>query len=351
MKINITSIEHWLRTEDENQLQELWREANKVRQREVGEEVHLRGLIEISNHCSRQCGYCGINTNNSKIIRYRMTQAEIIECAHKAKKFGYGTVVLQSGEDYGMTREEIEEIIVQIKNESDLAITLSLGERSIEDLAAFKKAGADRYLIRFETSDKKLFQKIHPPLKSHVSDRIKILHELKNLGYEVGSGVMIGIPGQTYRSLAEDINLFRELDLDMIGVGPYILHPETDLAKACKKTIDADQVPNSESMTYKVVALTRLICPTANIPSTTALATLNMKNGRELGLNRGANVIMPNLTPPKYRCNYEIYPNKACLFESAEDCNFCVKNRIQMIGRKIGVGKGGRKNINNSGSY
>jgi len=343
MELSIASIERWLRTEDELELQDLWLKANKVRQTEVGEEVHLRGLIEISNYCSRQCGYCGINVSNSKIIRYRMSKTEIIECAHKAKKFGYGTIVLQSGEDYGIAQKEIVKIIRQIKHETDLAITLSLGERSFADLLAFKKAGADRYLIRFETSDKKLFHKIHPPLQNKLSDRIKILYELRSLGYEIGSGVMIGIPGQTYKSLAEDINLFRVLDLDMIGVGPYILHPETDLAKEYKKPINVDQVPNSESMTYKVLALTRLVCPTANIPSTTALATLNKKNGRELGLSRGANVIMPNITPLKYRVNYEIYPNKACLFENAEDCNCCIKNRIEIIGRKVGKGKGERK--------
>jgi biotin synthase len=342
MKLNIASIEQWLRTDDEHQLQELWYEADKVRQEEVGAEVHLRGLIEISNYCSRNCGYCGINVSNLKITRYRMAKAEIIECAHLAKKFGYGTVVLQSGEDYGITRKEIEEIIKQIKNETALAVTLSLGERSFADMVAFKKAGADRYLIRFETSDKNLFQKIHPSLKNSTSDRIKILNELRALGYEIGSGVMIGIPGQRYLSLAEDINLFRELDLDMIGVGPYILHPETELARECQQTPIADQVPNSELMTYKVIALARLVCPRANIPSTTALATLNRKNGREFGLSRGANIIMPNLTPLKYRSYYEIYPNKACLFENAEDCNCCIKNRIQRMGRKIGVGKGGR---------
>lgn len=342
MKLNLASIEQWLRTEDDDKLQQLWQEANKVRQMRVGAAVHLRGLIEISNHCARQCGYCGINSNNSKIVRYRMTTTEIIECVRKAKQFGYGTVVLQSGEDYGMRRKTIVEIIRQIKHETDLAVTLSLGERPVADLLAFKKAGADRYLLRFETSDKNLFQKIHPPLKSTTSDRIKILCELRNLGYEIGSGVMIGIPGQTYKSLANDIALFRELDLDMIGAGPYIMHPETDLAQESQQTLHCDQVPNTEAMTYKVVALARIVCPTANIPSTTALATLNKKNGRELGLNRGANIIMPNLTPSQYRSHYEIYPNKACLFESAEHCHFCVKNRIETIGRTIGTGQGSR---------
>ncbi|MCK5862308.1 MAG: [FeFe] hydrogenase H-cluster radical SAM maturase HydE, partial [Candidatus Hydrogenedentes bacterium] len=316
-------MESWLRETDETRLEELWAAANEVRISSVGDEVHLRGLLEISNICARNCAYCGLRAENKKVERYRMPPEEILECVQQAKKFGYGTTVIQAGEDYGLTREEVTDLIRSIKNETGLAVTLSLGERSDEDLKVWRDAGANRYLLRFETSNAELYARIHPPAKGKtISDRPAILRQLKTLEYEAGSGVMIGIPGQTYTSLAQDIALFRELDLDMIGVGPFIAHPDTPLGKKelpCAP--EAAQVPNTELMTYKVLALTRLACPEANIPSTTALATLNLANGRELGLLRGANVLMPNMTPPEYRALYEIYPDKACIQETARDCH------------------------------
>jgi biotin synthase len=345
MDLSRQSLETWLRTEDPIALNRLYREADVVRRAHVGDAVHLRGLVEISNHCMRRCGYCGLNVSNRSLSRYRMNADEIFTCALKAWELGYGTVVLQSGEDYGITQEWMVALIGRIKKETPLAVTLSLGERPYEDLLAWKQAGADRYLLRLETSNDELYRKIHPSLPGRPSDRMRILRELSDLGYEVGSGVMIGIPGQSYSSLAEDIDIFRRLDLDMIGVGPYIRHPDTDLVMRPEiPAIDPqDQVPNSETMTYEVIALTRLACPDANIPSTTALATLNKSSGRELGLQRGANVVMPNLTPPQYRASYEIYPNKACLFEAAEDGGASLRNRISAIGREVGVGPGGRK--------
>ena len=249
--------------------------------------------------------------------------------------------MLQSGEDYGFATEIIAGLVRQIKSETHLAVTLSLGERPEDDLARWRTAGADRYLLRFETSDAKLFARIHPPLGAP-SDCVAILGRLRELGYEIGGGVMIGIPGQTYESLAEDIVLFRTLDLDMIGVGPYLPHPATPLGRSPGDflALESEQVPNSEEMTYKVMALARLVCPRANIPSTTALATVNTAEGRELGLQRGANVVMPNLTPPRYRTLYEIYPGKACIHETAEACQSCLRRRINAIGRKIGTGPG-----------
>jgi len=270
-----------------------------------------------------------------------MSADEVLACARLAIDLGYGTVVLQSGEDYGIATEPMAELIRRIKSETDLAVTLSFGERSDEELARWRASGADRYLLRFETSDAKLYRRIHPPLAAP-SDRIAILRRLGELGYEVGSGVMIGIPGQTYDGLAEDIELFRTLDLDMVGVGPYLPHPNTPLGRnpGDFRALESEQVPNTEEMTYKVLALTRLACPQANIPSTTALATLNTAGGRELGLRRGANVVMPNLTPPKYRALYEIYPGKACIAETAEACQACLRQRILSIGRKVGTGPG-----------
>jgi biotin synthase len=217
-------------------------------------------------------------------------------------------------------------------------------------------------LLRFETSNRELFEKIHPSRPGKTSDRVAILRQLGQLGYEVGSGVMIGIPGQTFDDLARDIELFAELDLDMIGVGPYIAHPGTPLGKTSAAGVSnrlsgdfalpdnfeqecgGDQVPNSEHMTYKVIALARLVCPAANIPSTTALATLNKADGRELGLSRGANVIMPNVTPTKYRQLYEIYPDKACILETAQACGECIRKRIESIGRIFGAGRGDSAN-------
>jgi biotin synthase len=276
-----------------------------------------------------------------------MSEAEIMECVRQAVEYDYGTVVLQSGEDHGIKGEWMADLVRRIKAETPLAVTLSLGERSDSDLVAWRQAGADRYLLRFETSDQQLYDKIHPSLPGKPSDRIGILRRLAELGYEVGSGVMIGIPGQTYESLAHDISLFETLDLDMIGVGPFIPHPRTPLGEAATNLSAPpdEQVPNSELMTYKVVALARLVCPRANIPSTTALATLNRAEGREFGLMRGANVVMPNLTPPQYRASYEIYPAKACLFETAADCDVCMKRRIISMGRVIGTGRGDSRNL------
>ncbi|MFP4106851.1 MAG: [FeFe] hydrogenase H-cluster radical SAM maturase HydE [Phycisphaerae bacterium] len=330
-----------LKETDESLLGDLWARADAVRKENVGDEVHLRGLIEISNHCVRRCAYCGIR-NDSGVQRYRMSEEEILACARDAKQFDYGTVVMQAGEDYGLSREWIAGVVRKIKTETGLAVTLSLGERSTEDFRAWRDAGADRYLIRFETSDPQLYAKIHPPLPNQDFDRFDKLRELRSLGYEIGSGVMIGIPGQTFDSLARDIETFAEMDLDMIGVGPYIPHPATPLADM--PPADSGQVPNTEDMTYKVVALTRILCPKTNIPSTTALATLNKATGRESGLQRGANVVMPNLTPPEYRVHYEIYPAKACIYETAADCQGCIKRRIRSIGRTPGTGRGDSPN-------
>lgn len=335
----------WLRETDPEKLAALYDRADAVRARHVGDEVHLRGLIEISNWCARECGYCGLRFENEDIERYRMTADEILACARQAVAFGYGSVVLQSGEDFGLTARFVEDVVRRIKAETSLAVTLSLGERDEDELRRWKDAGADRYLLRFETSDRELYDRIHPPLGQRVSDRFELLRTLRRIGYEIGSGVMIGIPGQTFDVLADDIERFRELDLDMIGVGPYLAHPATPLGRGewRREVAEADQVPNDEELVYKVLALTRLACPEANLPSTTALATLNKADGREKGLSRGANVVMPNLTPPAYRVKYEIYPDKACVNETAEQCAGCLAARVVSLGRTVGTGPGSRR--------
>jgi len=333
----------WLLETDEKKLEALWSAANLVRQRAVGDEVHLRGLAEASNFCSRNCAYCGIRAANKSVQRYRMTEEEILFCAKTAVNLGYGTLVMQTGEDPGLTCDFISHVIRRVKSETPLAVTLSLGERDENELKEWKAAGADRYLLRFETSDRALFEKIHPPLPGKISDRLSILNKLKRIGFETGSGVMIGIPGQSYSSLANDIVLFKELDLDMIGVGPFVRHPATPLG-AAKTGSSENQVPATPLMTYKVLALARLVCPQANIPSTTALATLGGKNARMLGLERGANVVMPNLTPARYRAMYEIYPDKASFIETREGFESDFRNTLESIGRKAGKGPGNRRN-------
>jgi biotin synthase len=339
-------ILHWLRESDPAALEQLFARADEARRTHVGDEIHLRGLIEISSFCVRQCHYCGLRAARS-MPRYRMTREEVLTGARSAVELGFGTVVLQSGEDFGIEAAWLAEIIRAIKNETPLAITLSLGERLPDELRLWRDAGADRYLLRFETSDPALYAAIHPRRGSAVSDRIALLRELRELGYEIGSGVMVGIPGQTCEMLVRDIELFEQLDLDMIGIGPFLAHPDTPLGAPGVQTAGPgpnfiDQVPSSECMVLKAVALTRLVCPEANLPSTTALATINTLDGREHGLLCGANVFMPVLTPAPYRQMYQIYPGKACLDEDATQCNACLRDRIESLGRTVGTGPGGR---------
>ncbi|HEX7486353.1 MAG TPA: [FeFe] hydrogenase H-cluster radical SAM maturase HydE [Vicinamibacterales bacterium] len=344
-RLDHATIASWLRESDPAQLERLWARADAVRAARVGDAVHLRGLLEISNHCIRHCLYCGIRACSEGITRYRMTAVEILAGAREARRLGYGTVVMQSGEDPELTREFVAGAIRAIKADTGLAITLSLGERSDDDLKAWKDAGADRFLLRFETSDPVLYRRIHPSLPATLSDRVAQLLRMRAMGYEIGSGVMVGIPGQTWDILARDIELFRDLDIDMIGIGPFLPSPRTPLGgdAAVKLRASAeDQVPNDELATLKAVALTRLVCPEANLPSTTALATLDPATGRELGLVRGANIVMPNVTPPEYRVLYEIYPGKACIQETAQVCQGCLQRRIESIGRHVGSGPGGR---------
>jgi biotin synthase len=314
-----------------------------VRRAAVGDAVHLRGLIEVSSYCVRRCAYCGLCADNRALSRYRLSDAEVLACAAEAVRFGYGTVVLQSGEDPGLDAARVAGWVARIKRDTPLAVTLSLGERDDADLRRWREAGADRYLLRFETSDPELYARIHPDLPGKPSDRVALLGRLRAMGYETGSGVMVGIPGQTLASLARDLALFRALDLDMIGIGPYLPHPATALGQGLLPAAAADQAPATEEMVYKVLALARLVRPDANIPSTTALATINRADGRERGLQRGANVVMPNLTPTPYRARYEIYPAKACIDETAAACRACLSGRIAAIGRRVGAGPGGRR--------
>jgi len=334
-------ILRWLRETDTSALELLFAQADEIRRTHVGDAVHLRGLIEISNFCVRQCHYCGLRAER-KIQRYRMNHEEILQAAHHAVQLGFGSVVLQGGEDFGIEAHWFADVVRAIKAETPLAVTLSLGERLPDELQLWRDAGADRYLLRFETSDPSLYAAIHPLRGATPSDRIGQLKLMRQMGYEIGSGVMAGIPGQTYEMLARDIELFASLDLDMVGIGPFLAHPDTPLGRLDAATAGPEQVPSNEWMVLKTVALTRIVCPEANLPATTALATINTVDGREHGLESGGNVFMPILTPSPYRQMYEIYPGKACIDEDATQCNSCLRGRIDRLGRFVGEGPGGR---------
>jgi len=301
-------------------------------------------LIEFSNHCRNHCFYCGMRIDRESLPRYRMTGEEIIASAMEAVERGYGTIVMQSGEDPGLDVDWLAGVIADVKRKTSLAITLSCGVRSEAELARLREAGADRYYLRFETSDRVLWKKIHSSPEKDAHHRLDILPRIKELGYETGSGIIVGIPGQTWASLAADIEWFKKLDLDMIGCGPYVPHPDTPSGQEYVRLLSSypqsAQVPNSNLMAFKVMALTRLICPSVNIPSTTALATLSREDGYRLGLQRGANVLMVNLTPLKYRSLYEINPAKAGIRESSRSQLDRVEALLSELGRFAGHGPG-----------
>jgi biotin synthase len=342
--MNRNEMLSWLQEEDPDRLASLWRLADDIRRKYVGEEVHLRGLIEFSNCCRSNCRYCGMRRGRGSLPRYRMSREEILASAEEAASRGYGAVVLQSGEDPALDVGWLAGIIKTIKRSMPLAVALSCGEHGRRTLSRLREAGADRYYLRFETSDRDLWRQIHPSGVHGSMHRIDLLPYLQSLGYETGSGVMVGIPGQTWESLAEDIEWFRRLDLDMIGCGTYVPHPDTPLGRIhsgrVPPTPQPCQVPNTNLVTYKVMALTRLVCPRANIPTTTALETIDPAHGYLLGLQRGANAQMINLTPVQYRGLYEIYPAKAGISESPQSQRDRVGNLLSILGRVAGGGPG-----------
>lgn len=314
MTMTRDEILRWLTCPDATAL---FARARADRMRTKGNAVFLRGLIELSSVCDRDCLYCGMRHGNPNVHRYAMRDEEILACAAMARDLDFGTVVLQAGECERLwMRERVTELIRRIKGETGQRVTLSLGERSEADTEAWRAAGADRYLLRFETSDRALFARIHPGASvDGPHPRLEQLRRMKAQGYEVGSGIMLGLPGQTLASVADDLLLFAALRLDMVGLGPYLAHPETPLGRDATPS----EVPVSADFTCRCYALTRLLLPEANIPSTTALSTLDPLHGRTLGLSSGANVFMPNLTPAYYREGYQIYPGKICVVAPEAD--------------------------------
>jgi biotin synthase len=307
--IDRSFIGQWLCEKNSARIEQLTQQADAVRRASVGDSIYLRGLVEFSNICVCGCTYCGLRVQNNQIDRYRLSGQEILQCAEEADKLDYDTVVLQAGDDPNMDPKWLGSLISSIKKKFNLVVTLSVGEQTEEIYRYWRDCGAERYLLKFETSDEKLFSFIHPGKKKGLSSRIKQLGILKKLGYETGGGIMVGLPGQTLKSVQRDIELFAELELDMIGIGPYIPHPETPLSgyQDGKQVAGEIEVRNDALTTCKVISLARLVCPKANIPVTTALASIDSE-GLEKGLRAGANVLMPNITPFKYRTLYRIYP-------------------------------------------
>ncbi len=312
---------------DLNELEYLLQMADQKRKEVCGDEVHLRAIIEFSSYCRQNCHYCGLRKDNGKLERYQLGKEEIINTAQMAAELGYQTVVLQSGEDQ-YPAAEIAEIIREIKKTTGMAITLSLGERDFAAYKLWQEAGADRYLLKHEVADQTLYEKYHPGMS--FANRIESLKYLKTIGYQIGSGVIIGLPGQTPEIMAEDLLLSQELKLDMIGSGPFIPHQETPLMGSESGTVE---------MTLKFTALSRLLLPLAHIPATTALGTIDAE-GRQKALKAGANVVMPNVTDSSYREKYQIYPEKICVNEEAGDCRQCIGGIIASLGRQVSQNKG-----------
>lgn len=317
----------YLLEQDFSKLDYLIEKADQKRQELFGDEVHLRAIIEISSYCKQNCHYCGLRKDNEDLDRYQLEKDEIIAAANQAAELGYKTVVLQSGED-DYPAQEIAEIIKEIKLNNDIAITLSLGERDFGAYKLWKEAGADRYLLKHETADQELYQKYHPQMS--FANRIASLKYLKTLNYQTGSGVIIGLPGQSAETLAADLMLLKELKVDMVGSGPFIPHQNTPLKNTAQGTVE---------MTLKFNALSRLLLQLSHIPATTALGTID-DFGRQKALQAGANVVMPNVTDSKYRRKYEIYPAKICLDEEASDCRQCIGGIINSLGRFVSTERG-----------
>ena len=318
------------RLKDDAGQKELLKEADKVRHDNVGDEVHLRGLIEFSNICRNNCMYCGIRRDNKQLQRYRMSEEELIETARRGAELGFKTIVMQSGEDMYYNTDRMCRIVETIKK-FDVAVTLSMGERDYVEYKAFRNAGADRYLMRIETTDKDLYHKLDPEMSWQ--HRYECLLMLKELGYELGTGSMVGLPEQSIESIADDLLFMQKLEVDMAGIGPFIPHQQTTLKDAAGGTLD---------LALRTMALMRIMLPDINIPATTAMESLHPQ-GRIKALQGGANVVMPNITEGEYRKLYELYPGKICVNDTPAHCRSCIGLKIMSIGRTIGQGYGSHK--------
>ena len=326
---SLSEIKEMLLLEEEEAFA-LYEEANSLTEKLFGKSIFVRGIIEFSNVCAKNCLYCGIRRGNKNVKRYHIGKEDLKKIIMDAHNDNFKTIVLQSGE-VDVYDNDITEVIEYVKSKCDIAITLSMGEKSREQCIEWKNAGADRYLLRIETTNRKLFENLHPD--DDFDNRLKSLMTLKELGYEVGTGVMIGLPKQTEEDLASDILFFKENDFDMLGVGPFIPHNETPLRNI--KSVNM-------SMVLNFLSAMRLVTYDTNIPATTSMATLD-KEGREKALNAGANVIMPNYTPQKYRESYKLYDNKICTKEDAEHTMEFTKKTVERAGKVLVLERGDRR--------
>ena len=303
--------------------------SHEVALKNYGNNVYIRGLIEFTNYCIRDCKYCGIRKSNGKAERYRLTIDEILECADIGDKLGYRTYVLQGGEDPYFTDEKMVEIIKKIKEKyPNNAITLSLGERSYKSYETMFNAGADRYLLRHETATKELYDSLHP--NGSFENRRQCLKNLKEIGYQIGAGFMVGLPNQNNSNLIDDLMFLKELDPHMCGIGPFIPHKDTPLANEESGTLEK---------TTTMLALIRLMLPKILLPATTALGSIDSL-GREKGLKAGGNVVMPNLSPTSVREKYSLYNGKICTGDEAAECRECIERRINNAGFKLEITRG-----------
>jgi biotin synthase len=325
----------------ENDVAAIFRKSAAIKKEYSGNKVYLRGLIEFSNYCAKNCLYCGIRSGNSRYARYEMSDDEVLEAARYAWVNGFASIVIQSGErNDEKFVSKMEQLIrdIQAMARNELHITLSLGEQTPETYRRWFQAGAHRYLLRIEVSNPALYRKLHPEDGHHsYQGRIDALKALREIGYQVGTGVMIGLPFQTISDLADDLLFFRNFDIDMVGMGPYIEHKDTPLYQYHKELLPLRE---RFMLSLKMVAVLRIMMKDINIAATTALQAIDPV-GREQALQVGANVIMPNLTPTKYRQDYLLYENKPCLDEEAEACKICLESRIQMAGDTVAYGEWG----------
>jgi biotin synthase len=316
--------------------------ADELRNREVGDAVSYRGLLEFSNVCVLDCHYCGIRRSNTNVERYTLDRETLVAQALWCARQGYGSVMLQSGQrNDRQFIDELIEIIQEIKHTSrsehlpdGLGITLGIGEQSYETYEKLYTAGAHRYLLRIETTNRKVYERIHPEEQTY-ENRLSCLSYLKDIGYQVGTGVMIGIPGQSLGMLADDIQFFKEMDIDMIGMGPYISHPDSPMA-------EQGMMENQQllQLALNMIAVTRIYLQDVNIAAATALQAVT-PDGREQGLRYGANVVMPNATPREVREGYQLYAGKPCLNEASSECSSCLSHRIHSVGRKVNLNSWG----------
>lgn len=308
--------------------------AEKLRIENYGNDIYIRGLIEFTNYCKQNCLYCGIRRDNGSCRRYRLSFDEIMSCCGEGYRLGFRTFVLQGGEDPHFTDDRICEIITAIKKKyPDCALTLSIGEKPRESYQRYFDCGADRYLLRHETANAEHYGKLHPESQK-LENRINCLYSLKEIGYQVGCGFMVGSPYQTAENLAEDLLFIKQLNPQMVGIGPFIQHNETEFKDFPDGTLE---------QTLLMLSIIRIMLPKVLLPATTALATIHPK-GRELGIKAGANVVMPNLSPVSVRKDYQLYDNKVCTGEESAQCKNCLQRRVESIGCKIAVARGDSKN-------